>query len=88
VVRFLWVEDEYRLAVRRARGLRGEGFAVDTAATTSLAHERVVETDCDLVLLDLKLPRLRRELGATPHRRVIHTIARVGCVLRGGGEIP
>ena len=29
---------------------------MDTAATTALARERVVETDYDLVLLDLKLP--------------------------------
>lgn len=56
VVRLLLVEDEHRLAVRLARGLREEGFAVDTAGTTALARERVVETDYDLVLLDLKLP--------------------------------
>jgi DNA-binding response OmpR family regulator len=56
VVRLLLVEDEHRLAVRLARGLREEGFAVDSAATTALARERVVDTDYDLVLLDLKLP--------------------------------
>lgn len=55
-VRLLLVEDEHRLAVRLSRGLREEGFAVDTAATTALARDRVVETDYDLVLLDLKLP--------------------------------
>lgn len=55
-MRLLLVEDEHRLAVRLARGLREEGFAVDTAATIALARERVVETDYDLVLLDLKLP--------------------------------
>ncbi len=56
VVRLLLVEDEHRLAVRLARGLREEGFAVDTAGTTAVARECVVETDYDLVLLDLKLP--------------------------------
>jgi DNA-binding response OmpR family regulator len=56
VVRLLLVEDEHRLAVRLARGLREEGFAVDTAPTTALARDRVIETDYDLVLLDLKLP--------------------------------
>ncbi len=56
VVRLLLVEDEHRLAVRLARGLREEGFAVDTVPTTALARDRVVETDYDLVLLDLKLP--------------------------------
>jgi two-component system copper resistance phosphate regulon response regulator CusR len=52
----LVVEDEHRLADRLARGLREEGFAVDTAATTLLARDLVSGTDYDLVLLDLKLP--------------------------------
>jgi DNA-binding response OmpR family regulator len=56
VVRLLLVEDEHRLADRLARGLREEGFAVDTVPTTALARERVIETDYDVVLLDLKLP--------------------------------
>jgi DNA-binding response OmpR family regulator len=55
-VRLLLVEDEHRLADRLARGLREEGFAVDTAPTAARARGRVVETDYDLVLLDLKLP--------------------------------
>ena len=55
-VRLLVVEDEHRLAQRLARGLREEGFAVDTAPTTADARERVVDADYDLVLLDLKLP--------------------------------
>ena len=50
------VEDEHRLADRLARGLREEGFAVDTAPTTLLARDLVSGTDYDLVLLDLKLP--------------------------------
>ena len=50
------VEDEHRLADRLARGLREEGFAVDTAPTTVLARDLVSGTDYDLVLLDLKLP--------------------------------
>jgi len=55
-VRLLVVEDEHRLADRLARGLREEGFAVDTAPTAALARDRIIETDYDLVLLDLKLP--------------------------------
>jgi DNA-binding response OmpR family regulator len=55
-VRLLVVEDEHRLAQRLARGLREEGFAVDTAPTTAEARDRVIDTDYDLVLLDLKLP--------------------------------
>ena len=55
-VRLLVVEDEHRLAQRLARGLREEGFAVDTAPTTTDARERVVDNEYDLVVLDLKLP--------------------------------
>jgi two-component system copper resistance phosphate regulon response regulator CusR len=55
-MRLLVVEDEHRLADRLARGLREESFAVDIASTTTQARDLVVETDYDLVLLDLKLP--------------------------------
>jgi DNA-binding response OmpR family regulator len=55
-VRLLVVEDEHRLADRLARGLREEGFAVDTAATRNVARDLATGTDYDLVLLDLKLP--------------------------------
>jgi DNA-binding response OmpR family regulator len=55
-VRLLVVEDEHRLADRLARGLREEGFAVDTAPTKTLAGDLATGTDYDLVLLDLKLP--------------------------------
>ncbi len=55
-MRLLIVEDEYRLAQRLARGLREEGFAVDTAPTMARARDLVIETAYDLVLLDLKLP--------------------------------
>lgn len=55
-VRLLVVEDERRLADRLTRGLREEGFAVDSAATTAQARDLVIGTDYDLVLLDLKLP--------------------------------
>ena len=55
-MRLLVVEDEHRLADRLARGLREESFAVDIASTTTEARDLAVETDYDLVLLDLKLP--------------------------------
>ena len=55
-MRVLVVEDEHRLADRLARGLREEGFAVDAAATKTVAQDLVSGTDYDLVLLDLKLP--------------------------------
>ncbi len=55
-MRLLVVEDERRLAERVARGLREEGFAVDTAHDLPAARDRAIETPYDLVLLDLKLP--------------------------------
>jgi len=55
-VRLLVIEDEHRLAQRLARGLREEGFAVDTAFTTMEARDRVIDAAYDLILLDLKLP--------------------------------
>jgi len=55
-VRLLVVEDERRLAERLARGLREEGLAVDCASTVAAARDLVIETDYDLVLLDLGLP--------------------------------
>ena len=50
------MDDEHRLAERCARGLREEGFAVDTAFTIAQARDRVIEASYDLVLLDLNLP--------------------------------
>ena len=58
MVHLLLVEDEYRLAVCRPHGHREKRFAVDTAARTELAHERIVESDYDLVLLDFGCRRL------------------------------
>jgi len=55
-VRLLLVEDERRLAERLARGLREEGFAVDSAATCRAGRERAADNEYDLVLLDLGLP--------------------------------
>jgi len=55
-VRLLVVEDERRLADRVAKGLREEGLAVDCAATLAAARDRAIESDYDLVLLDLGLP--------------------------------
>jgi len=55
-VRLLIVEDERRLAERLAVGLREEGFAVDTAGDLASARDRAIETEYDLVLLDLHLP--------------------------------
>lgn len=55
-MRLLLVEDEHRLAERLARGLREEGFATDIAGSAAAASDRVIESDYDLVLLDIGLP--------------------------------
>lgn len=55
-MRLLIVEDERRLAERLAGGLREEGLAVDTAGDLATARDRAIETEYDLVLLDLHLP--------------------------------
>ncbi len=54
-MRILIVEDERRLAVRLAEGLREEGYAVDVAESARAARERVVLTPYDAILLDVTL---------------------------------
>jgi two-component system OmpR family response regulator len=55
-MRLLLVEDDVRLSSALARGLRGEGYAVDVASdgTEAVAHAGVY--DYDLVILDVMLP--------------------------------
>ena len=55
-MRVLLVEDDERLSSAVARGLRGEGYAVDIAATgdEAVLHARVY--DYDVVILDVMLP--------------------------------
>lgn len=55
-MRLLLVEDDGRLSASLARGLRGEGYAVDIAATgeDAIFHARVYEYD--VVILDVMLP--------------------------------
>ena len=57
-MRLLLVEDDARLSASLARGLRGEGYAVDVAATgeDAIVHARVYEYD--VVILDVMLPGL------------------------------
>jgi two-component system, OmpR family, response regulator len=55
-MRLLLVEDDERLSASLARGLRGEGYAVDVAATgeDAILHARVYEYD--VMILDVMLP--------------------------------
>jgi len=57
-VRILVIEDESRILAFLARGLEAEGFSV-VAASDGLEGLRLArDSECDLVLLDLLLPRL------------------------------
>jgi two-component system OmpR family response regulator len=55
-MRLLLVEDDERLSASLARGMRGEGYAVDVVATgeDAVFHARVYEYD--VVILDVMLP--------------------------------
>jgi len=55
-MRILVVEDEAKLRSILERGLRGEGFAVDSAATAQNGLEFAKSFHYDLVILDLLLP--------------------------------
>jgi DNA-binding response OmpR family regulator len=55
-MRVLLVEDELQLARTIARGLRREGFAVDSAYDGATALEKAMLTDYDVVVLDRALP--------------------------------
>ncbi|MFD5639868.1 response regulator transcription factor [Streptomyces sp. NPDC127077] len=57
-MRLLIVEDEKRLALSLARGLRAEGFAVDVVHDGNEGLHLAAEGVHDLVLLDIMLPGL------------------------------
>ncbi|MGW1723335.1 response regulator transcription factor [Streptomyces sp. NPDC002306] len=57
-MRLLIVEDEKRLALSLAKGLRAEGFAVDVVHDGNEGLHRAAEGVHDLVLLDIMLPGL------------------------------
>src|SRR5919199_159881 len=55
-MRLLIAEDETKLAAALARGLRGEGYAVDTAETGRAALQQARAYEYDAVILDIMLP--------------------------------
>jgi two-component system, OmpR family, response regulator len=57
-MRLLLVEDDERLSASVARGLRGEGYAVDVAASGDDAVLQARVYDYDVVILDVMLPGL------------------------------
>jgi len=56
--RVLVVEDELRIAQMMAEVMEAEGYEVDTAANGLLALEKIEEHDYDLILSDLRMPKL------------------------------
>jgi two-component system, OmpR family, copper resistance phosphate regulon response regulator CusR len=74
-MRILVVEDEKKIAEFIRRGLREEGYSVDTVYDGNRAHFLATTQDYDLIILDLMIPgmdgislcrRLRDEKIATP----------------------
>ncbi len=57
-MRVLLVEDSPRLQASIGRGLRKSGYAVDACGDGVTALARARETDYDVILLDLLLPRM------------------------------
>ncbi|MGA9767980.1 MAG: response regulator transcription factor [Blastocatellia bacterium] len=57
-MRFLLVEDEPRVAHFIAKGLREQGYAVDTAQDGEEALYKASISEYDLIILDIMLPRI------------------------------
>lgn len=57
-MRILVVEDDAPLATFVRKGLEAEHYAVDVAGDGELARQMISESDYDLVILDLNLPKL------------------------------
>ncbi len=57
-MRILVVEDDAPLASFVCKGLEAEHYAVDVAGDGELARQMALESDYDLVVLDLNLPKL------------------------------
>ena len=58
MTRILVVEDEGKLARFLQLELEHEGYAVDTAADGVTGLSKALEGNCDLMVLDLRLPGL------------------------------
>ena len=57
-MRILVVEDDAPLASFVRKGLEAEHYAVDVAEDGELARQMAAESDYDLMILDLNLPKL------------------------------
>ncbi len=81
-MRILVIEDEEDLANAIAKGLRKQGYAVDTAFDGELGWETAEINDYDLLILDLNLPGLnglevcRRLRSSQPRLLILMLTAR------------
>jgi DNA-binding response OmpR family regulator len=90
-VRVLLVEDSPRLQSSIERGLRKSGYAVDACGDGVTALARARETDYDVILLDLLLPRMDgwsvlkhlRESGKQTHVLVLSAKSEVDDRVQG-----
>lgn len=54
----LVVDDDAGLLRTLSRGLKARGFSVETAVDGETAFSRLVEGDCECMVLDMGMPRL------------------------------
>ncbi len=66
-MRILVIEDDLPLASFLQKGLQAESYTVDAAHDGETGLDRALDTECDLLVLDLNLPRLD---GLTVLRRL------------------
>ncbi len=74
-MRILLIEDEEKVALFIARGLKAERFAVDVASNGQTGWEMASAYDYDLIILDLMLPRLNGTEVLKRIRRRNHRVA-------------
>ena len=90
-MRVLLVEDERTTARLLAKGLREQAYAVDVIHDGLVASERLADSDYDIVVLDVMLPRqsgldvCRRLRAAGKHVPVLMLTARDGVEARIDG---
>ncbi len=57
-IRVLIIEDEASLKEAIAKGLRKKGYSVDCAEDGEIGHEKIIDENYDIIILDLNLPKI------------------------------